>query len=98
MPSQAFLHRMESVLASRVAQEIRRKSSRLAPLWRGLGVIGATLSCVIVLKAAAMAQGSQFHAAPAAEAGIGAQIGYWLGGADPVSSAIATVLRTDATL
>jgi hypothetical protein len=98
MPSQAFLHRMEKVLASRVAQEVRRNHSRLAPLRRGLGVIGATLCCVIVLKAAAMAQGSQFSAPPPAEAGIGAQVAWWLGGADPVSSALATVLRSDATL
>lgn len=98
MPSQAFMHRMEKVLASRVAQEIKRNSSRMAPVWRGLGVIGATLACVVVLKAAALAQGTALSAPPVAEAGIGAQIGYWLGGADPVSSAIATVLRPEASV
>ena len=88
---------MESVLASRVAQEVRRNTTRLAPVWRGLGIVGATLTCVIVLKAAALAQGSTLSAGPA-EAGFGAQIAFWLGGADPVSSAIAMVLRADATL
>lgn len=88
---------MDSVLASRVAQEVRRRTSRLAPVWRGLGIVGATLTCVIVLKAAALAQGSALSAQPV-EAGFGAQVAFWLGGADPVSSAIATVLRSDATL
>ena len=97
MPSQAFMQRMETVLASRVAQEIKRNTSRLAPVRRALGVIGATLTCVIVLKAAAMAQGSQFAAAPVAEAGFAAHLGYWLGGADPVSSALATLLRAEST-
>lgn len=93
MPSQAFLQRMDSVLASRVAEKVKRNTSRLAPLWRGLGVIGATLACVVVLKAAALAQGTTLASAPIAEAGLGARVAFWLGGADPLSSAVALALR-----
>lgn len=96
MPSQAFLHRMDAVLASRVRQEKARTRSRLAPVWGALGIVGVTLACVIVLKAAALAQGNVLGPRPVAEAGIGAQIGFWLTGADPISSALATVLRPRA--
>lgn len=97
MPSQAFLNRMDNVLASRVKQDMTRTRSRLAPLWNGLGVVGVTLGCIVLLKAAALAQGSTLSASPPAEADIGAHVRFWLTGADPVSSALATLLRPETT-
>ncbi len=94
MPSSAFLQRMEAVLASRVEVKVENEAPRFGLLRRAGGIVGGTLVCLVVLKAAGLAHDSSaFVAPPVAEAGFGAQITHWLFGADPVSSALAAALR-----
>lgn len=94
MPSPAFMQRMEAVLASRVEEKVEREAPRFSLLRRVGGIVGSTLVCLVVLKAAGLAHDSSaFVAPPVAEAGVGAQLTHWLLGADPVSSALAAALR-----
>lgn len=96
MPSLGFLYRMEHVLSAKVEERKSRDNGLLRRIGRGVGIVGATLTCVLVLKAAAIAGGTPLAQGPAAEAGFGAQVAFWLGGADPLSSAVAMALRPGA--
>lgn len=93
MPSPVFLQRLERVLSNRVEDKQRQTSRGLDRGLRGLGVVVGTLACFFVLKGAALSQGALTTTPPSAEAGIGAQVAFWMAGADPVSSTLAAALR-----
>ncbi|MCL4675478.1 MAG: hypothetical protein KJZ59_05520 [Pararhodobacter sp.] len=98
MASADYLRRMEIVLSARAEDKAAKENPPMRRLARVAGVLAGTLALFFVLKAAALAYSEQpFAAAPAAEAGLGAQIHHWIAGADPISKTLALALRPDPT-
>ena len=93
MQSPDFMRRMERVLSSRV-EAVKTREAKPRRITSIFSVLGGTLVCFFVLKAAAVAHGTEhFRTVVPAEAGIGAQIYQWIAGADPISTALATAMR-----
>jgi len=98
MPSLAYLQRMDSVLAARVEAKIEQERPRFAGLRRAGGIVGATLTVLVILKAAGLAHDARaFAAHPGHEAGLHRQLAYWLVGADPVSRTLAAALGSGSS-
>ncbi|PWE27260.1 hypothetical protein [Pararhodobacter marinus] len=93
MQSPDFMRRMERVLSARV-EAVKAREAKPRRLASVFSVLGGTLVCFILLKAAALAHGTEhFRATAAAEAGLGAQVYLWIAGPDPISTALATAMR-----
>lgn len=96
MPSQDYLRRLESLIATRVEDQKHASHPTAQRLvGAGLGIAGAC-ALFFVLKAAALAQSDLPLAAPLpAEAGFAQRLHHWIIGPDPVTRTLATAIRPD---
>ncbi|MCB1406931.1 MAG: hypothetical protein KDK01_11935 [Rhodobacteraceae bacterium] len=94
MASADYLRRMESVLAAKAEDKVAKERRPLYRVLRIIGALAGSLALFFVLKAAALAYSdTPLPTAPAAEAGIGAQVQHWIAGADPISRTLALAMR-----